>query len=99
MAEKRGFLMSWTEREERENWIRAKYEQKLFLASLKYRDIPIGKQLFRAVMEKDLHSILLLLAHAKKEHINEWTEDKDKRTALHLACERKDVVVTQLLVW
>ncbi|XP_043537705.1 arf-GAP with GTPase, ANK repeat and PH domain-containing protein 1-like isoform X2 [Chiloscyllium plagiosum] len=86
-------------REERENWIRAKYEQKLFLASLKYRDIPIGKQLFRAVMEKDLHSILLLLAHAKKEHINEWTEDKDKRTALHLACERKDVVVTQLLVW
>ncbi|XP_048379521.1 arf-GAP with GTPase, ANK repeat and PH domain-containing protein 1-like isoform X2 [Stegostoma tigrinum] len=86
-------------REERENWIRAKYEQKLFLASLKYRDIPIGKQLFRAVMEKDLHSVLLLLAHAKKEHINEWTEDKDKRTALHLACERKDVVVTQLLVW
>ncbi|XP_067832599.1 arf-GAP with GTPase, ANK repeat and PH domain-containing protein 1-like isoform X2 [Heptranchias perlo] len=86
-------------REERENWIRAKYEQKLFVAPLKYRDAPIGKQLFRAVMEKDLHSILLLLAHAKKEHINECTEDKEKRTALHLACELKDVVITQLLVW
>ncbi|XP_078390853.1 arf-GAP with GTPase, ANK repeat and PH domain-containing protein 1-like isoform X1 [Cetorhinus maximus] len=86
-------------REERESWIRAKYEQKLFVAPLKYRDAPIGKQLFRAVMEKDLHSILLLLAHAKKEHINECTEDKDKRTALHLACELKDVVITQLLVW
>ncbi|XP_067880534.1 arf-GAP with GTPase, ANK repeat and PH domain-containing protein 1-like isoform X2 [Heterodontus francisci] len=86
-------------REERENWIRAKYEQKLFVAPLKYRDAPIGRQLFRAVMEKDLHSILLLLAHAKKEHINECPEDKDKRTALHLACELKDVVITQLLVW
>ncbi|XP_072927477.1 arf-GAP with GTPase, ANK repeat and PH domain-containing protein 1-like isoform X2 [Hemitrygon akajei] len=86
-------------REERENWIRAKYEQKLFVAPLKYRDVPIGKQLFRAVMEKDLQNILLLLAHAKKEHINEYIDDKDKRTALHLACELKDVVITQLLVW
>ncbi|XP_069762151.1 arf-GAP with GTPase, ANK repeat and PH domain-containing protein 1-like isoform X2 [Narcine bancroftii] len=86
-------------REERENWIRAKYEQKLFVTPLKYRDVPIGKQLIRAVVEKDLHNILLLLAHAKKEHINECTEDKEKRTALHLACELKDVVITQLLVW
>ncbi|XP_055520576.1 arf-GAP with GTPase, ANK repeat and PH domain-containing protein 1-like isoform X2 [Leucoraja erinacea] len=86
-------------REERENWIRAKYEQKLFVAPLKYRDMAFGKQLFRAVMEKELHNILLLLAHAKKEHINECTDDKDRRTALHLACELKDVVISQLLVW
>ncbi|XP_038642253.1 arf-GAP with GTPase, ANK repeat and PH domain-containing protein 1-like [Scyliorhinus canicula] len=86
-------------REERENWIRAKYEQKLFVAPLKYRDAPIGKQLFRAIIEKDFHSILLLLAHGKKEHINECSEDKEKRTSLHLACELKDVVITQLLVW
>ncbi|XP_078287563.1 arf-GAP with GTPase, ANK repeat and PH domain-containing protein 1-like isoform X2 [Rhinoraja longicauda] len=86
-------------REERENWIRAKYEQRLFVAPVKHRDVAFGKQLFRAVMEKDLYNILLLLAHAKKEHINECTDDKDRRTALHLACELKDVVITQLLVW
>ncbi|XP_042200244.1 arf-GAP with GTPase, ANK repeat and PH domain-containing protein 1 [Callorhinchus milii] len=86
-------------REERENWIRAKYEQKLFVSPLKLREAPLGKQLFRAVLERDLHSVLLLLAHLKKEQINEYSEEKEQCTALHLACELKDVVITQLLVW
>ncbi|XP_005986381.1 arf-GAP with GTPase, ANK repeat and PH domain-containing protein 1 [Latimeria chalumnae] len=86
-------------REERESWIRAKYEQKLFLAPLRSPDTPVGKQLFKAVLDKDLLTILLLLAHSKKEQINASTGDKDRRTALHAACELPDTVMTQLLVW
>ncbi|KAM3935168.1 arf-GAP with GTPase, ANK repeat and PH domain-containing protein 2 [Leptodactylus fuscus] len=86
-------------REERESWIRAKYEQRLFLAPLKSPGIPLVKQLFKAVQDKNLSSVLLLLAHSNKEQINSATGDRDRRTALHLACELPDVVVTQLLVW
>ncbi|XP_041440370.1 arf-GAP with GTPase, ANK repeat and PH domain-containing protein 2 isoform X2 [Xenopus laevis] len=86
-------------REERESWIRAKYEQRLFLAPLKSPGVPLVKQLFKAVQEKDLGNVLLLLAHSNKEQINGSTGDKDKRTALHVACELGEVVITQLLVW
>ncbi|XP_075447700.1 arf-GAP with GTPase, ANK repeat and PH domain-containing protein 2 isoform X3 [Ascaphus truei] len=86
-------------REERESWIRAKYEQRLFLAPLKSPGIPLVKQLFRAVQEKDLGNILLLLAHSNKEQINESTGDRERRTVLHVACELPHVVITQLLVW
>ncbi|XP_074835609.1 arf-GAP with GTPase, ANK repeat and PH domain-containing protein 2 isoform X3 [Carettochelys insculpta] len=86
-------------REERESWIRAKYEQRLFLAPFPNPEIPLGQQLFQAVQEKDLSTILLLLAHSTKELINTSAGDKDRRTALHLACDLPHVVITQLLVW
>lgn len=86
-------------REERESWIRAKYEQRLFLAPLKSPGISLVKQLFKAVQDKNLASVLLLLAHSNKEQINSVTGDRERRTALHLACELPHVVITQLLVW
>ncbi|XP_062453083.1 arf-GAP with GTPase, ANK repeat and PH domain-containing protein 2 [Rhea pennata] len=86
-------------REERESWIRAKYEQRLFLAPLPAAEAPLGEQLFHAVQEKDLETVLLLLAHSKKEQLNAATGDKDRRTALHVACDLAQVVITQLLVW
>ncbi|NXO47632.1 AGAP3 protein, partial [Aramus guarauna] len=86
-------------REERESWIRAKYEQRLFLAPLPAAEAPLGEQLFCAVQEKDLETVLLLLAHSKKEQLNVSTGDKDRRTALHVACDMSLVVITQLLVW
>ncbi|XP_069509447.1 arf-GAP with GTPase, ANK repeat and PH domain-containing protein 2 isoform X2 [Ambystoma mexicanum] len=86
-------------REERESWIRAKYEQRLFLAPLKNPEIPLGNQLYKAVLEKDLVTVLVLLAHSSKEQINLSTGDKDKRSSLHVACQLPHVVITQLLVW
>uniref|UniRef100_A0A8C3JNV2 ArfGAP with GTPase domain, ankyrin repeat and PH domain 2 n=1 Tax=Calidris pygmaea TaxID=425635 RepID=A0A8C3JNV2_9CHAR len=86
-------------REERESWIRAKYEQRLFLAPLPPAEAPLGEQLFCAVQEKDLEMVLLLLAHSKKEQLNVSPGDKDRRTALHVACDMALVVITQLLVW
>ncbi|XP_041100569.1 arf-GAP with GTPase, ANK repeat and PH domain-containing protein 3-like isoform X2 [Polyodon spathula] len=86
-------------REEKECWIRAKYEQKLFLASLPQSDVPLGQQLLRAVVEDDLRLVVLLLAHGSKEEVNETYGDGDGRTALHLSSAMANVVITQLLVW
>ncbi|XP_042303996.1 arf-GAP with GTPase, ANK repeat and PH domain-containing protein 2 isoform X2 [Sceloporus undulatus] len=86
-------------REERESWIRAKYEQRLFLAPLPHSELSLGCQLFQAVLDQDLGAVLLLLAHSSKEQINAPTGDKDRRSALHVACDLSNVVITQLLVW
>uniref|UniRef100_A0A4W5RMZ2 ArfGAP with GTPase domain, ankyrin repeat and PH domain 3 n=1 Tax=Hucho hucho TaxID=62062 RepID=A0A4W5RMZ2_9TELE len=86
-------------REERERWIRAKYEQKLFLMDVPQSDVPLGQQLLRAVVEDDLRLVVLLLAHGTKEEVNETYGDGDERTALHLSCAMANVVITQLLIW
>uniref|UniRef100_A0A673BLQ1 ArfGAP with GTPase domain, ankyrin repeat and PH domain 2 n=1 Tax=Sphaeramia orbicularis TaxID=375764 RepID=A0A673BLQ1_9TELE len=63
-------------REERESWIRAKYEQKLFVAPLppptpsEGPDLTLSGRLLLAVMEHNLPKLLLLLAHCTKEDIN-----------------------------
>ncbi|XP_026957289.1 arf-GAP with GTPase, ANK repeat and PH domain-containing protein 3 isoform X4 [Sagmatias obliquidens] len=86
-------------REEKERWIRAKYEQKLFLAPLPSSDVPLGQQLLRAVVEDDLRLLVMLLAHGSKEEVNETYGDGDGRTALHLSSAMANVVFTQLLIW
>ncbi|NXS53297.1 AGAP2 protein, partial [Brachypteracias leptosomus] len=86
-------------REERESWIRAKYEQRLFLAPLPVAEGALGERLLLAVQEKDLELVLLLLAHSRKEQLSVCTGDKERRTVLHLACDMALVVITQLLLW
>uniref|UniRef100_A0A8C3B2N6 Arf-GAP with GTPase, ANK repeat and PH domain-containing protein 3 n=1 Tax=Cyclopterus lumpus TaxID=8103 RepID=A0A8C3B2N6_CYCLU len=86
-------------REEKERWIRAKYEQKLFLVESPESDMPLGQQLLRAVVEDDLRLVVVLLAHGTKEEVNETYGDGDGRTALHLSCAMANVVITQLLIW
>ncbi|XP_069472094.1 arf-GAP with GTPase, ANK repeat and PH domain-containing protein 1 isoform X3 [Ambystoma mexicanum] len=86
-------------REEKERWIRAKYEQKLFLAPLQGLDLSLGQQLLRATAEEDLRMVILLLAHGGREEVNETCGEGDRRTALHLACRKGNVVLVQLLIW
>uniref|UniRef100_A0AAQ6ICE2 Small monomeric GTPase n=1 Tax=Anabas testudineus TaxID=64144 RepID=A0AAQ6ICE2_ANATE len=102
-------------REERESWIRAKYEQKLFVAPLppptpsEGPDITLSGRLLLAVMEHNLPKLLLLLAHCTKEDINapislvlssrSLLALQLPGSALHAACQQGDVVMTQLLVW
>lgn len=101
--------------EERESWIRAKYEQKLFVAPLppptpgEGPDIMLSGRLLLAVMEHNLPKVLLLLAHCTKEDINApLSLSVSSRallalrlpgSALHAACQQADVVMTQLLIW
>uniref|UniRef100_A0A7N8YD44 ArfGAP with GTPase domain, ankyrin repeat and PH domain 2 n=1 Tax=Mastacembelus armatus TaxID=205130 RepID=A0A7N8YD44_9TELE len=94
-------------REERESWIRAKYEQRAFVAPLlpalgtQMPDDGMPVWLLSAVTDKDLPRLLLLLAHSTKEQINAQPagSTSSPRTALHAACQLGDVVMTQLLVW
>ncbi|XP_074856697.1 arf-GAP with GTPase, ANK repeat and PH domain-containing protein 1 isoform X2 [Carettochelys insculpta] len=86
-------------REEKERWIRAKYEQKLFLAPLQWLEVSLGQHLLRATAEEDLRTVILLLAHGTREEVNETCGDGDGRTALHLACRKGSVVLVQLLIW
>ncbi|KAM3877591.1 arf-GAP with GTPase, ANK repeat and PH domain-containing protein 1-like [Diretmus argenteus] len=102
-------------REERESWIRAKYEQRLFVALLppptpsEGSDITLSGRLLLAVMEHNLPKLLLLLAHCTKEDINTPVSLAVTSmsplapwlpsSALHAACQQADIVMTQLLVW
>ncbi|KAF6718088.1 Arf-GAP with GTPase, ANK repeat and PH domain-containing protein 2 [Oryzias melastigma] len=100
-------------RKERESWIRAKYEQKLFVAPLppptpsEGPDITLSGRLLLAVMERNLPKLLLLLAHCSKEDINAPVRLLSRSlfmlrlpgSALHAACQQGDVVMTQLLLW
>uniref|UniRef100_A0A668TQ84 Small monomeric GTPase n=1 Tax=Oreochromis aureus TaxID=47969 RepID=A0A668TQ84_OREAU len=92
-------------REERESWIRAKYEQKLFVAPLppptpsEGPDITLSGRLLLAVMEHNLPKLLLLLAHCTKEDINAPLTLRLPASPLHAACQQADVVMTQLLIW
>ncbi|XP_037997952.1 arf-GAP with GTPase, ANK repeat and PH domain-containing protein 1 isoform X4 [Motacilla alba alba] len=86
-------------REEKELWIRAKYEQKLFLAPLQCLELSLGQHLLRATAEEDLRAVILLLAHGTRDEVNETCGDGDGRTALHLACRKGNVVLLQLLIW
>ncbi|XP_007463981.1 PREDICTED: arf-GAP with GTPase, ANK repeat and PH domain-containing protein 1 [Lipotes vexillifer] len=86
-------------REEKERWIRAKYEQKLFLAPLACTDLSPGQHLLRATADEDLRMVILLLAHGSRDEVNETCGEGDGRTALHLACRKGNVVLAQLLIW
>ncbi|XP_049629560.1 arf-GAP with GTPase, ANK repeat and PH domain-containing protein 1 isoform X4 [Suncus etruscus] len=86
-------------REEKERWIRAKYEQKLFLAPLPCSELSRGQQLLRATADEDLRTVILLLAHGSRDEVNETCGEADGRTALHLACRKGNVVLAQLLIW
>uniref|UniRef100_A0A8C0C9Q2 Arf-GAP with GTPase, ANK repeat and PH domain-containing protein 1 n=1 Tax=Balaenoptera musculus TaxID=9771 RepID=A0A8C0C9Q2_BALMU len=86
-------------REEKERWIRAKYEQKLFLAPLSCTELSLGQHLLRATADEDLRVVILLLAHGSRDEVNETCGEGDGRTALHLACRKGNVVLAQLLIW
>ncbi|XP_029690211.1 arf-GAP with GTPase, ANK repeat and PH domain-containing protein 2 isoform X2 [Takifugu rubripes] len=94
-------------REERESWIRAKYEQREFVAPLQLSpsaqlsEDGMPAWLLCAVTDRDLPRLLLLLAHSTKDQINGTQPGAPSlpRTALHAACQLGDVVMTQLLIW
>uniref|UniRef100_A0A8C1YZ83 Arf-GAP with GTPase, ANK repeat and PH domain-containing protein 1-like n=1 Tax=Cyprinus carpio TaxID=7962 RepID=A0A8C1YZ83_CYPCA len=90
-------------REQRESWIRAKYEQRAFVSPLPAQcsEDTMSTWLLKAVIERDLPRLLLLLAHSTKEVINVLPEGaaQQQHSALHAACQQGDVVMTQLLVW
>ncbi|XP_049842488.1 centaurin-gamma-1A isoform X2 [Schistocerca gregaria] len=85
-------------REEKERWIRSKYEHKEFLAAAP-AGAPLAQQLVDAVCRSDIKTLALLLAHATPDQVNATVSARDLRTPLHLACATRNLAVAQLLVW
>ncbi|XP_054162704.1 centaurin-gamma-1A-like [Oppia nitens] len=85
-------------REEKERWIRVKYELKDFLAPI--TDVTrIEQQLVDAVLKSDIKQLSLILAHfsTKDQNISFYT--REVKTPLHLAANRGSLAVIQLLLW
>ncbi|XP_061181258.1 arf-GAP with GTPase, ANK repeat and PH domain-containing protein 3-like isoform X6 [Saccostrea echinata] len=86
-------------RDEKEKWIRAKYEAKEFLPPPPYLDIALNQQLIDALVREDIRNIILVLGHSRPEDINCPYSKDDGRTALHIAAALGNVVYVQLLLW
>ncbi|XP_022919737.1 centaurin-gamma-1A isoform X2 [Onthophagus taurus] len=87
--------------EEKERWIRAKYENKEFLPLISSNSsMPLEQQLIDSVCSSNIRQIILVLAQATIEQVNTTVNGgKDLRTALHLACMLGNLAVVQLLIW
>jgi Arf-GAP/GTPase/ANK repeat/PH domain-containing protein 1/3 len=86
-------------REEKEKWIRAKYEQKAFIPPLPYQDVSVTQQLIDAVARQDVQKTIHVLAHSSPDHVNMPYSKSDTRTALHIASALGNVIQVQLLLW
>ncbi|XP_071942718.1 arf-GAP with GTPase, ANK repeat and PH domain-containing protein 1-like isoform X3 [Antedon mediterranea] len=86
-------------REEKERWIRSKYERKEYLAPIPNPEKPLGQQILEAVTIEEIRLVILLLAQAKPLEVNHRYGEGDGRSALHLSCALANVVLTQLLIW
>lgn len=85
-------------REDKERWIRAKYENKEFLA-ISNNSMPLGQQLIDAVCSSNVKAIVLALVQANPEQVNTPVGPRDLRTPLHLACALGNLAIAQLLIW
>ncbi|XP_017769282.1 PREDICTED: centaurin-gamma-1A isoform X2 [Nicrophorus vespilloides] len=85
-------------REDKERWIRAKYENKEFLPPL-CNMMSIEQQLIDSVCASNVKSIVQILAQATTEQVNTTVGPRDLRSPLHLACAMGNLAVAQLLIW
>uniref|UniRef100_UPI00358FE49C arf-GAP with GTPase, ANK repeat and PH domain-containing protein 1-like isoform X2 n=1 Tax=Myxine glutinosa TaxID=7769 RepID=UPI00358FE49C len=86
-------------REDKEHWIRAKYERRCMLARRPQPKESLGTLLLRAAAASDLPTTVLLLAHGSRDEVNITESEGSRRSALHLACASGNVVLAQLLLW
>lgn len=85
-------------REEKERWIRAKYESKEFLPPPS-NTMPLGQQLVDSVCAANMKAIINVLARANVQEVNTTVGPRDLRTPLHLACAMGNLAIAQLLIW
>ncbi|XP_017014680.2 centaurin-gamma-1A isoform X2 [Drosophila takahashii] len=95
---------SQASREEKERWVRSKYEAKEFLTPLgngssAHPSPSPGQQLIEAVIRADIKSIVSILANCPSEVTNASVSARDVRTPLLLACAIGNLAIAQLLIW
>lgn len=85
-------------REDKEKFIRAKYEAKEFFLQ-NSKEIPMSQQILNAVIRQDFKTLLTCLALCKPDDLNACLSENDKRTCLHIAASNSNLVMMQLLIW
>lgn len=88
-----------TPREEKEKYIKAKYERKEFLAPLPPSSISPAKGLVDAICRSDMLGVSMSLSHCRDEDVNTVVSPRDTRTPLHLAAALGHLAIAQLLIW
>ncbi|XP_045114559.1 centaurin-gamma-1A-like [Portunus trituberculatus] len=88
----------WSSREDKECWIRVKYEGKEFLAHPQ-SNIPLNEQIVDCMCRGDTKRLSALLPHAGDTINNPLAPPRDMRTALHLAAGFPSLPCVQLLLW
>ncbi|ESO09977.1 hypothetical protein HELRODRAFT_109375 [Helobdella robusta] len=87
-------------REEKDKWIRMKYELKNYLPPLPFEGVPIQQQLMDAVACNNVHNLILVLAYCSPNDVNTpYNSTTDTRTALHIAAAFGKIILVQLLLW
>ena len=85
-------------REEKERWIRSKYERRELLAPAPAA-AELSQLLVDAVCRSDVRAAAQLLVHCSPEHVNAAVSARDARTPLHLAAALSNLAIVQLLLW
>ncbi|KAG1669939.1 Centaurin-gamma-1A [Nymphon striatum] len=85
-------------REEKQRWIRAKYELKELITPLN-ANIPVAQQLIDNICRADIKAVAAVLAHCSTEHVNSTVSSRDLRTPIHLASGMGNLAILQLLIW
>ncbi|XP_065838984.1 arf-GAP with GTPase, ANK repeat and PH domain-containing protein 1-like isoform X2 [Oscarella lobularis] len=86
-------------REDREKWIRAKYETKEFLKPFPNSGLSLSQHLIDAINVHNIGLVYHFLAHSIPDDVNEHYGASDFRTPLHFACLSGNAVILQLLIW
>lgn len=55
--------------------------------------------LIDAIARGELSQVILLLADSTPEDVSAYYSNNDKRTALHIAAQKKNAIFVQLLLW
>merc|ERR1712012_207399 len=85
-------------REEKERFIKCKYERKEWLAGLPSSGSQ-SQYLVEAICRCDMAEVSLALAHCSLEDVNSTVSSRDARSPLHLAAALGNLPITQLLIW
>jgi len=86
-------------REEKERYIKAKYEKKEFLAPLPPSNQSPAQCLVDSICRSDMVGVSLALCHCREEEVNTVVSSRDTRTPLHLASALGHLAIAQLLIW
>lgn len=86
--------------EEKERFIRAKYEAKEFLAPLKDGDTPLEQQIIETITQMNIKQLAHVLAHMSRQNLSFGNSNREKtKTPLHLAASKGCLEICQLLLW